>query len=96
MQVLLKTRESWELIIFLFVYIEKIEKKKNEKNGKKIINTQLSLVSLANKTCIQENLLPAYTNIDICIFFKNITMQGRKRVLDTLSVRKPPPLNTNL
>ena len=31
-----------------------------EKTNRKIINTQLSLVF--NKTCIQENLLPAYTH----------------------------------
>ena len=34
-----------------------------EKTTRKIINTQLSPVF--NKTCIQENLLPAYTNIYI-------------------------------
>ena len=34
-----------------------------EKTNRKIINTQLSLVF--NKTCIQENLLRAYTNIYI-------------------------------
>ena len=36
-----------------------------EKTNRKIINTELSLVF--NKTCIQENLLPAYTNIFILV-----------------------------
>ena len=36
-----------------------------EKTNRKIINIQLSLVF--NKICIQENLLPAYSNIYICI-----------------------------
>ena len=38
-----------------------------EKNNRKRINIQLSLVF--NKTCDQENLLPAYTNIYIYIVY---------------------------
>ena len=37
-----------------------------EKTNRKITKTQLSLVF--NKICIQENLLPAYTNIFISIY----------------------------
>ena len=37
-----------------------------EKTNRKIVNIQLSLVF--NKTCIQENLLPAYTHTYMCIY----------------------------
>ena len=47
-----------------------------EKTTRKIINTQLSLVF--NKTCIQENLLPAYTNIYIYIYISVINNMMNK------------------
>ena len=56
-----------------------------EKTTRKIINTQLSLVF--NKTCIQENLLPAYINIYIYIYiFIYIQQLAHLKLLDEIDV----------
>ena len=61
-----------ENLIFTLTAWQKTLVRKNEKENKKIANTESSLVY--NTTCLKENLLQTYTNIIIICMMEQISI----------------------